>query len=73
MLMGTLKETLIFQHDDGADFHRYEIYKNELRGGYMAIVYVSKKSIANSQNMSMWEIASPFFRLKSNYLPNARV
>lgn len=73
MLMGTLKETLIFLRDDETCFYRYEIYKNERRGGHFAIIYRQKTSAANDDVHRVWEIANPLLTLKSNYIPNARV
>ncbi|QZN94268.1 hypothetical protein [Symbiopectobacterium purcellii] len=73
MLLGILKETLIFQHRDNNRFYRYEILKNEHRGGYFAIIYLSEAHTQQSKKTSGWEIIAPFMQLKSNYLPNARV
>ncbi|WP_121576693.1 hypothetical protein [Brenneria alni] len=47
MLMGTLKETLIFVQDGHAGLHRYEIYKSDLKGGYFAVIYFQKTVFFN--------------------------
>lgn len=73
MLMGTLKETLIYRHDEDACFYRYEIYKSELRGGYFAMVYVFNKTVLNNDAIPVWQILFPSIPLKSNYLPNAKI
>lgn len=73
MLLGILKETLVFQHQDADLFYRYEIFKNERRGGYFAIVYLSDSRINQSEKIPYWKIIVPFIILKSTYLPNARV
>ncbi len=73
MLLGILKETLLFQHQDSNRFYRYEIYKNERRGGYFTIIYLSGSCINQNDKITSWEMISPFMLLKSNYLPNARV
>ncbi|MBG6244552.1 hypothetical protein CS369_06670 [Candidatus Symbiopectobacterium sp. 'North America'] len=73
MLLGILKETFIFQHQDDNLFYRYEILKNEDRGGYFVIIYLSDSRIHQSDKIPGWEIIIPFMQLKSNYLPNARV
>lgn len=73
MLMGTLKETLIFRHGDDANFYRYEIYKHEQRGGYFAMVYVSHHAAANGSAISAWRILMPTVLLTAHYLPNAKI
>ncbi|MFT8211275.1 MAG: hypothetical protein ACMZI0_13145 [Symbiopectobacterium sp.] len=73
MLLGILKETLIFQHQDDSRFYRYEIFKNEHWGGYFSIVYFSDNSTNQNKKTPSWEMIIPFVMLKSNYLPNARV
>ncbi|MCW2474317.1 hypothetical protein [Candidatus Symbiopectobacterium sp. NZEC151] len=73
MLLGILKETLIFQHQDDNLFYRYEIFKNERRGGYFAVIYLSDIRVDQGEKIPDWEITVPFKLLKSNYLPNARV
>lgn len=73
MLMGTLKETLIFVQDGHAGLHRYEIYKSDLKGGYFAVIYFQKTVFFNDAVMIIWAIDNPCWRLKSHYIPNARM
>lgn len=73
MLLGTLKETLIFQHQDDSLLYRYEIFKNERHGGYFSIVYVSDVNTHENKKSTSWVMVIPFIILKSNYLPNARI
>lgn len=73
MLMGTLKETLIYQRDEDPRYYRYEIYKSEQRGGYFAMVYVFNKPPVSNTTIPEWQILFPMIILKSNYLPNAKI
>lgn len=73
MLLGILKETLIFQHQDSNRFYRYEIYKNERRGGYFTVIYLSDGRSSQSRKIPYWEIIAPSILLKLTYLLNARV
>ncbi|MBG6248463.1 MULTISPECIES: hypothetical protein [Symbiopectobacterium] len=70
---GYIKRNTHFQHQDDNLFYRYEIIKNEHRGGYFAIIYLSDNRIHQGSKIPSWEITIPFMQLKSNYLPNARV
>ncbi|MCG8154782.1 hypothetical protein JMY81_03390 [Brenneria goodwinii] len=73
MLMGTLKETLIFVQDDGTGCHRYEIYKSDHQGGYFAVIYVQKTVLLDDVTVVTWVIDNPHWHMKSHYIPNARM
>ncbi|KAA9001181.1 hypothetical protein FJU30_08015 [Affinibrenneria salicis] len=74
MLVGTLKETLIFEkNDDKGASYRYEIYKNEQKSGYFAVIYQQKSIVLNNQSLLVWAIAESHWRLKAGYIPNARM
>ncbi|MEC5319719.1 hypothetical protein VSX61_12365 [Brenneria populi subsp. brevivirga] len=73
MLMGTLKETLIFVQDDGIGRHRYEIYKSDHQSGYFAVIYIQKSILLNDATVVIWDINNSCWRMKSHYIPNARM
>ncbi|WJV52133.1 hypothetical protein PCO82_08630 [Pectobacteriaceae bacterium CE90] len=73
MLMGTLKETLLFGATGQAGVHRYEIYKHEMKGGYFAIIYVQKTIAVHDNSIMMWVMENSYLPLKSNFVPNARM
>ncbi|MBJ7221144.1 MULTISPECIES: hypothetical protein [unclassified Brenneria] len=73
MLMGTLKETLVFVQDDNVGLHRYEIYKSDHKAGYFVVIYVQKTIFFNDTAVTTWVIDNPHWCLKSHYIPNARM
>ncbi|PWC11528.1 hypothetical protein [Brenneria corticis] len=73
MLMGTLKETLVFVQDDDGRLHRYEIYKSDHKGGYFAVIYTQQTVFSHDVAVVTWVIDNPYWHLKSHYIPNARM
>ncbi|WP_409307145.1 hypothetical protein [Pectobacterium sp. B1J-3] len=73
MLMGTLKETLVFIQDNDVASHRYEIYKNDSKGGFFAIIYAQKYITSHDSRFISWIVENPCYQLKSHYIPNARM
>lgn len=73
MLMGTLKETLVFKQNDNVGSHRYEIYKNDSKGGYFAVIYMQKNIVADGSFFITWVIENSHHDLRSHYIPNARM